>query len=105
MRCIIDTVRATTKPGSTLRLFREQLGRERHLNSERGAANSAPNSPQTGDIVAQEHWCSSGFANTDLDLQLKRHGIRSSSSPGLSHTRASNQRFVLPLSLATTSLW
>jgi nicotinamidase-related amidase len=25
--------------------------------------------------VAQEHWCSSGFANTDLDLQLKKHGI------------------------------
>lgn len=32
--------------------------------------------PQLGDIVAQEHWCSSGFANTDLDLQLKKHGIR-----------------------------
>src|SRR5258708_7689056 len=31
--------------------------------------------PQPGDIVAQEHWCSSGFANTDLDLQLKRHSI------------------------------
>jgi ureidoacrylate peracid hydrolase len=31
--------------------------------------------PHPGDIVALEHWCSSGFANTDLDLQLKRHGI------------------------------
>ena len=31
--------------------------------------------PQPGDIVAQEHWCSSGFANTDLDLQLKKHAI------------------------------
>src|SRR4029077_19388636 len=31
--------------------------------------------PQPGDVVAQEHWCSSGFANTDLDLQRKRHGI------------------------------
>jgi nicotinamidase-related amidase len=31
--------------------------------------------PQPGDIVAHEHWGSSGFANTDLDLQLKRHGI------------------------------
>lgn len=31
--------------------------------------------PQPGDIVASEHWCSSGFANTDLDLQLKKHGI------------------------------
>jgi nicotinamidase-related amidase len=26
--------------------------------------------PQPGEIVASEHWCSSGFANTDLDLQL-----------------------------------
>jgi ureidoacrylate peracid hydrolase len=31
--------------------------------------------PQAGEIVAQEHWCSSGFAGTDLDLQLKKHGI------------------------------
>ncbi len=31
--------------------------------------------PQAGEIVAQEHWGSSGFANTDLDLQLKKHGI------------------------------
>ena len=31
--------------------------------------------PRPGDTVAQEHWCSSGFANTDLDLQLKKHGI------------------------------
>ena len=32
--------------------------------------------PQPGDVVAYEHWGSSGFANTDLDLQLKRHGIQ-----------------------------
>jgi ureidoacrylate peracid hydrolase len=31
--------------------------------------------PQPGEIVVSEHWCSSGFANTDLDLQLKKHGI------------------------------
>jgi nicotinamidase-related amidase len=31
--------------------------------------------PLAGDVVAQEHWCSSGFANTDLDQQLKTHGI------------------------------
>jgi ureidoacrylate peracid hydrolase len=31
--------------------------------------------PAPGEIIAQEHWCSSGFANTDLDLQLKKHGI------------------------------
>ncbi|MGW6144825.1 isochorismatase family cysteine hydrolase [Streptomyces sp. NPDC055140] len=32
--------------------------------------------PRPGDIVAQEHWLSSGFANTDLDLQLKKTGVR-----------------------------
>ncbi|MEY9882909.1 isochorismatase family cysteine hydrolase [Bradyrhizobium sp. USDA 329] len=32
--------------------------------------------PAPGEIVASEHWCSSGFANTDLDLQLKRHGVQ-----------------------------
>lgn len=32
--------------------------------------------PREGDVVALEHWGSSGFANTDLDLQLKQHGIR-----------------------------
>lgn len=32
--------------------------------------------PLPGEIVAFEHWCSSGFANTDLDLQLKKHGIQ-----------------------------
>jgi ureidoacrylate peracid hydrolase len=31
--------------------------------------------PQPGEIVAREHWRSSGFANTDFDLQLKKHGI------------------------------
>ena len=31
--------------------------------------------PQAGEIVTLEHWGSSGFANTDLDLQLKKHGI------------------------------
>lgn len=32
--------------------------------------------PQQGDVVVQEHWAQSGFANTDLDLQLKQRGIR-----------------------------
>ena len=43
--------------------------------------------PQPGDIVAQEHWCSSGFANTDLDLLLKRQGIQQLIMMGLiAHT-------------------
>jgi nicotinamidase-related amidase len=31
--------------------------------------------PQPGDVVIAEHWSQSGFANTDLDHQLKQHGI------------------------------
>jgi nicotinamidase-related amidase len=31
--------------------------------------------PEPGDVVLHEHWAQSGFANTDLDLQLKQHGI------------------------------
>jgi len=43
--------------------------------------------PQPGDVVAQEHWCSSGFANTDLDVLLKRHGIHQLIMVGLiAHT-------------------
>ncbi|HJV41673.1 MULTISPECIES: isochorismatase family cysteine hydrolase [unclassified Caulobacter] len=33
--------------------------------------------PREGDIVAKEHWGSSGFANTDLDLRLRQAGIQS----------------------------
>lgn len=32
--------------------------------------------PLPGETVVDEHWCSSGFANTDLDLQLKRQAIQ-----------------------------
>jgi len=60
--------------------------------------------PQTGDIVAQEHWCSSGFANTDLDLQLKRHGIRKLIVAGLiAHTCVeSTVRFAVELGYDVT---
>ena len=44
-------------------------------NGTWGGEVRAEFAPQPSDIVAQEHWCSSGFANTDLDLQLKKHGI------------------------------
>jgi len=43
--------------------------------------------PQAGEIVALEHWGSSSFANTDLDLQLKKHGIHQLIVTGLiAHT-------------------
>jgi nicotinamidase-related amidase len=31
--------------------------------------------PQPGDVVVKEHWASSGFANTDLDVLLKQRDI------------------------------
>lgn len=31
--------------------------------------------PQPGDIVVKEHWGGSSFANTDLDVLLRQHGI------------------------------
>jgi nicotinamidase-related amidase len=33
--------------------------------------------PQVGDVIIKEHWAQSGFANTDLDQQLKQHGVES----------------------------
>ncbi|MFD7899899.1 cysteine hydrolase family protein [Streptomyces sp. NPDC059743] len=32
--------------------------------------------PRERELVMNQHWSSSGFANTDLDLMLKQHGIR-----------------------------
>lgn len=32
--------------------------------------------PQAGDVIVLEHWAQNGFANTDLDAQLKQHGIQ-----------------------------
>jgi ureidoacrylate peracid hydrolase len=49
-----------------------------HKSFEHGTWGSEIRSefePKPSEIVATEHWCSSGFANTDLDLQLKKHGI------------------------------
>ena len=77
MRMHIDTVRATTRPGSTLRRSRGRHGREKTFEyGTWGGEIRAEFEPKPGDIVAAEHWCSSGFANTDLDLQLKKHGIQ-----------------------------
>lgn len=32
--------------------------------------------PREGDVIVLEHWGQSGFANTDLDSQLKQRGIQ-----------------------------
>ncbi len=41
-----------------------------------GGQFNAEFGPQEGDIIAKEHWAQNGFANTDLDMQLKQHGIQ-----------------------------
>ena len=61
--------------------------------------------PRSGDIVALEHWCSSGFADTDLDLQLKQHGIYQLIVMDCWPIRAWRLPFALPPSLATRSRW
>jgi nicotinamidase-related amidase len=35
-----------------------------------------PECPHEGDVIVLEHWAQSGFANTDLDSQLKQRGIQ-----------------------------
>jgi nicotinamidase-related amidase len=76
MPCTIDTVPATTRLGSTSRPFRRRRGARKTFEYGSWGGEIRPEfQPKPGEIVASEHWCSSGFANTDLDLQLKRHGI------------------------------
>ena len=105
MRCIIVTVRETTRVGSTSRPSRKQRCKERPSNTAHGGGEiRAEFAPQPGDIVAQEHWCSSGFANTDLDLLLKRHGIQKLIVAGLiAHTCVeSTVRFAIELGYDVT---
>ena len=46
------------------------------LTPPHGAARSVPNLPLWQvRLWRRKHGCSSGFANTDLDLLLKKHGI------------------------------
>jgi ureidoacrylate peracid hydrolase len=75
-------------------------------NGTWGGEIRAEFAPQPGDIVAQEHWCSSGFANTDLDLQLKKHGIHQLIVIGLiAHTCVeSTVRFAAELGYEVTAV-
>jgi len=61
--------------------------------------------PQAGDIVVGEHWGSSGFANTDLDLQLKQQASATPSSWACLPIPAPRPRRNMPRSSATTSRW
>jgi nicotinamidase-related amidase len=61
--------------------------------------------PRDGDIIIKEHWSSSGFANTDLDLQLKQHSISQSLSLDCWPTPVPRQPRVMRRSLDTMSRW
>jgi nicotinamidase-related amidase len=75
-QCIVVIVLAITRPGNTLPQSRSLRRSSRAFEyGTWGGEFRTGFEPQPGDIVAQEHWCSSGFANTDLDLLLKKHGV------------------------------
>lgn len=60
--------------------------------------------PQPGDVIAQEHWGQSGFANTDLDVLLKQQGISKVVIVGMAaHTCVeSTARFAMELGYHVT---
>ena len=60
--------------------------------------------PRPGDVVIKEHWAQSGFANTDLDFQLKQHGITHVIAVGLLANTCieSTSRFAMELGYHVT---
>ncbi|MDT5139450.1 MAG: ureidoacrylate peracid hydrolase, partial [Mycobacterium sp.] len=69
--CIAGTAPATTRIGSIAPVQQAAWSRKTFEYGTWGGELHPEFAPQPGDVVAQEHWCSSGFANTDLDLHLK----------------------------------
>ena len=68
----------TWKNATASRPFRKQRGSRKSFEYgtwRRRKSGSGSGTLSAGDVVTAEHWCSSGFANTDLDMQLKKHGI------------------------------
>jgi nicotinamidase-related amidase len=59
-------------PNPTQRLI---MKRHSFARGEWGGEWHPDLAPKEGDIVVQEHWGQSGFANTDLDFRLKQKGI------------------------------
>jgi len=60
--------------------------------------------PKPGEIVAAEHWCSSEFANMDLDLQQpKKHGALDINLPKYASAIVNTQEIVASISALTDS--
>src|SRR3984893_4955523 len=51
------------------------VGRAAGVRQRQLGRRMAGFAPQPGDIVVKEHWGSSGFANTDLDMLREQHRI------------------------------
>jgi nicotinamidase-related amidase len=71
------------RPGPVHRRFRD---RELYAVGGKGGEWYPDFAPREGDIVATEHWGMSGFANTDLDQQLRQHGVENIILAGLTAT-------------------
>src|SRR5690349_19065865 len=75
MRCIVVTDQATTSWKYIAPIQKAAWSHKTFEYGTWGGEIRPEFEPQPGDMVALEHWGSSGFANTDLDSQLRRHGI------------------------------
>ncbi len=78
------------------RLLRRTLGVERFTTTFR---------VQPGDIVASEHWASSGFPNTDLEHKLKRYGKEKIICVGLLANTCLEATARIGMELGFTSRW
>jgi nicotinamidase-related amidase len=70
-------------PGPVHQRFRD---RELYAVGGQGGEWYPDFAPRDGEIVATEHWGMSGFAHTDLDQQLRQHGVRNIILAGLTAT-------------------
>src|SRR5437899_1982283 len=71
-----------------------------------GGAFNPEFGPRDGDVVVLEHWTQSGFANTDLDSQLKQRGIQKIILVGMLANTCSEStaRFGMAFTKASTAL-
>jgi len=93
MRTLIPTIRAARIQVIIVPYHRWREGNYqgwKHMNPSQVRANEAQGfaagswggefhpefGPHPGDVVVLEHWAQSGFANTDLDAQLKQRAIQ-----------------------------
>ena len=76
IHCIVDVVLATTETWKYLAPIQKRTWSSKAFEyGTWGGEIRKEFEPQPGETMILEHWGSSGFANTDLDLQLKKHGI------------------------------